>query len=546
MRTPIHALLWEQWRRTRWIWLAVFAASTAVTLYNARWEGGRDWINPVALRTVMPGASPSDYGTVSRLLPEGSLIDPTLSEDFRTYAMILYLLALFLPLDGSDIKLGLPRYMMTLPSRTTRLAVPQLAYGLVSTALLVLANEAVAAALLGDGLWEMVLLFLAILAVLYALFWTLGILAPRPTLFIAASYAFSSVYFYFVFVWRIADRIYILPEILVTAMSIPIALWGIRRDRNGELAIGALLREGQQSGVLLSRALRPRWFGDVRGLAPLFWLEWKRIYRWIPLANGIFLLLGAIGLVGIARTAPLPVNFRNGGFAHFFFTTGSSYAALVVPFLVCGFIGVLRDTWETRAFRSGTISPEFCRPVNDCTLVYARWLAGAAAIGVSELMLCLVYCIPILLYGGLWRVHPGVLVALLEFGLAHAAVCWMLLWISPLVFAVGLAIGTTYDPHEGPVALFMLIIALLGVAGLIPLAIRRGAVSGLWILLSLLCWPVSYVIFSNHGQFSEVLFDAGPLFFGNQEHVVAGLAAIVLSLTFVWTPFSLYAMRHRR
>ncbi|MBI5091512.1 MAG: hypothetical protein HZB26_03610 [Candidatus Hydrogenedentes bacterium] len=498
MQASMNALLWEQWRRTRWALLAVFAASTVVTLYC--------FISPNL---------PKDYQT-----------PPELSRDFRSFAMILYMLVLFLPLDGSDIKLGLPRYMMTLPCRTSILAKAQLRYGLLSALLLVVANEAVAACFVGNQNFELALLAVSLLAILYALFWTFGIVAPRPTLFAAAATAVTVVYFHNL--WEKASLFFLPAEAVAAIIGVFLAVWGIYRDRNGELAPGVFERNEESPSAFLWRLAHEFGFTAPPGLKPLFLYEWKRTYRYIPIISVPAVVVCCLALPGLDGLS-YHARFRNTQlFEHL------TYTSLAIPLLVCGIIGLLRDTWEYRDFRAGPGLSEYCRPVSDRRLVAARWLAGAAGISLTELPLLL-----ILLASGVFLGEiriPVAATSLIFVPIAYITLSWILLWISPLVLLAALVILGDI-PHT--LTLILLCgIAGLGLFGIVPVAIRRGAISSRWVLFSLLCWTVVYAVL--YGSLVRPL-DSLP----DEVLIAIGMVAVIACLTFVWTPLTVHGMRHR-
>jgi len=489
MKTPVRALLWEQWRRTRWAWAAVFAVCTVVSLYCA----------------------------LSHRLPHDFQVTPELSRDFRSFAVILYLLTLFLPLDGSEVKLGLPRYMMTLPSRTRVFAETQLSVGLISAFFLVTLNELIPWLFrVGAPHWEFVAFVVSLTALLYALFWTIGVAAARPTLFIATSLAITLVYTHNV--QESFAVLFLAPEAALTVLGVALACWGIRQDRSGDIAPGIVtMRPGAPRPQRKPAA--PATFWDSPGLKPLFLMEWKRTYRYIPLVttSAIVMSLLFLPLMGVLR--------------------GSEFEPLrtltfFLPPLICGITGLLRDTWDYRAYRSGQNFPDFCRPVSDKTIVHARWLAGAAAIVTTQVLMGALLALTAYLIHS--RYFDTVTWSILLVAAAQWMVCWIALWFSPVMLLFALVL--LGDIPHSLATLVLLALAAFGLLKIVPLAVARGVVSLNSIAVGIVFWVgLSAIWYENQGTA-----------FRWSEDGALVVTVLIGCLTLAWTPLMVHTMRHRR
>lgn len=506
MRSPLRALLWQEWRLNgRWILLAA-AADLGVCAVVFR---------------LGPGDS-FRYSALSTLLALGNFILPFFTG--------ILLLASHTAVQG--LQVSLPGHESTLPMALRKQILFRISYNLSVIALVAAVATIVQKTVNHDSLiivqaeWSSVAYTVGMFAYVQALLWFFGGLHVGVAAVAGLGLAIPVGKFaYHATLWAPASGIAFF--LLFMVLTTLVAVLGVHMDRRGVWSF-ALLR--------ISRIALPVSMFGSRKMSPAraqLWFEWHRSLRMFPLMAAfitpvIFCLLffGTKGLVP-GSLAVIP---------------GIASSAL---FLAACLTGILSAREDARARRSDQLSFVLAHPISDVLLARSRLQAGALSV--------LAVLLPLFAFAGLlaslgfhvtfsdflWKFYDHTARDLLMFvwiAWWFLLVCWTMVWlIVPLVrlYVVSLfawifvispiAVSYSYEVQDdlryesvpGAEEFFeiwetvgfkyaMGIAFVAAVASVFYRAHRRRLVSTRGVLAAMLALVVSYVLTIYVGEAAQV------------------------------------------
>jgi hypothetical protein len=533
MRSPVHALLWEQWRRLRWpmLFALLFMAAASLLDYTL--------------------SKTQNYN------PRGMLSLVMMSLSMPVFIAFLF----FSHSQASDLHLTLPARLYTLPVKTHVLvssefffrlgALGLLSFAMLSTHYLLFRDEIIEDASL---VWRVPVLVMVSFAFLQTVSWW-----PRGPLVLAAVIASMLVTRAWLIVgggvYRarelpISDKLTLFA--LVPAFAYLVALVGVRRDRSGtridiRTRLAAMLR--------MWSARSERFSSPAHAQA---WFEWKRKGMYVPIVATSCLAITLVipGLLGwFVPHSP---------HAHDDYVTLIAMLALGLYPLIAAFtVGMLIPALDHRDMVSGFSSFVMTRPINTKQLAAARLKMGAFSVGLTYILAVVIliarFGLPAFLDTLAFLPDETLRLgipqgAFVLVACCHVVLAWTLLWLSlPLsgalfaYYAVYVLVvlpnllpapTNTSSLWVGSSTLF-LAIALLGI-----LACRRRTLTARKVPAVLLVCIISAIVVvatvscTHWGRSSRIL----------EEHAATAFS-VALSLlpvaAFLWEPLKLDWFRHR-
>jgi len=549
MRSPVHALLWEQWRRLRWPMLFAFL--------------------------LMAAASLLDY-TLSKTHnynPRGMLSLVMLILSMAVFIAFLF----FSHSELNDLRPTMPARLYTLPVRTHVLVTCELFSRLAALGLLAFAMLVTHYLLFADKyldasfLWEMPLLLVVLIALLQAVSWLpAGVLTAAVIGFMLLLRSSGGIFRALI---KLAPEPYYtdapLPALMpaLAGLSYLIAFVGVALDRRGAWTgirrrLATMLRQ--------CAARRDRF---ASGAHAQLWFEWKRTGRYVPIVGIAFLALSFIVCAYLgpdalrARIAPW-LTARTAPWA----AVWAEQAALIIgmglflcPLIAAFIVGMLTPAMDHRDLVSGFSSFVMTRPMRTRQLAAARFKVGAVSLCLTYALIAAILLAVLGLPACLAGLESAFLsaqsVRLGTSGLTfilvacgHFVLAWALLWLSlPLsgvllvFYAVSLFVvipGILPAPTNAGSMWGLSLILLIAMAVLVTLACRRR-------VLTARDLPAILVLASISAAVLLMLFywEGEPIFGRDQTGYAETAFHVTLSLipiaAFLWEPLKLDWFRHR-
>jgi hypothetical protein len=543
MRSPVQALLWEQWRRLRWpMAFALVLMVYAFLLYN----------------------TPSKRSAV--------IDDPDRALSFFMMSLCIGVSVAFLLCshsEANDLRLTLPSRLYTLPVKTHVLVNCELFFRLASVGLLAFVMLGTHYLLFGDEylqdasfVWKVPLVLMGFFLFVQGFCWWAG------GLWILAAIVSGTLLL--TQMWRIivgplfgenweATNLFAVGILaLFAGAGYLIALGGVRLDRCGA-RMDIRKRLGQFLRVGTGRQKR---FSSPA--CAQLWFEWRRKGKYVP-------------IVAIASATLWFLVYRYLLFHEFSAATAASREAdwetmlimivggglFVCPLVAAFVVGMLIPAQDHRDHTSGFSCFLMTRPMRTRELAAARLKMGALSLGSTyafvSLILIVLLGLPAFLHGvkDIWAElvpagAPELTFLPIVMVLGGVALAWTLLWLSlPLLGALLLysvivsvvsLLVSVLDPIWGASVLWWIpAIHLVGIAALVRTASRHT-------LLTVRDLPVVAALGLISAYVMLVLLWASD--WPSHELGPAGVAvrvavSLLPAVAFIWEPVKLHWLRHR-
>ncbi len=544
MRSPVQALLWEQWRRLRW---------------------------PMVFALVLMMSAFMLHNTPSKRL--ALIDDPDLVMSCFMMILCIGVFVAFLLCshsEANDLRLTLPSRFYTLPVKTHVLVNCELLFRVVAVGLLSFTMVGTRYLLFHDLLfydeffmdaslvWKVPLFLMCLLAFLQGV-----CLCPKGPWLLAAV---VSVALLLTRTWRIiagplfdvnweATNLFAIGILaLFAGAGYVIALGGVRLDRCGAW-MGIRKRLGQILRVGTGRQKR---FSSPAHAQ--LWFEWRRKAKYVPMvaiasATLWFLVYryllfhelsaGRIAAWESAREEMLILIVGGGLF--------------VCPLVAAFVVGMLIPAQDHRDHTSGFSCFIMTRPMRTKELATARLKMGALSLGLTYVFVSLILMVLLGLPAFLQALkfswdelvqagtpeQPFLPIVMV---LGSFALAWTLLWLSLpllgalLLYGVIVWVVSMLPPIGGASVLWWVpAILLVGVAALVRMAGRRT-------LLTVRDLPVVAVLGLISACVMLVLLWASD--WPSHELGPAGVASrvavsLIPAVAFIWEPLKLHWFRHR-
>jgi hypothetical protein len=539
MRSPVQALLWEQWRRLRWPMVFALVLMVSASL-----------LDYILMNTpVLTGSRAGVLSFVMTILCIGVSV-----------AFLLYSHS-----EASDLRLTLPSRLYTLPVKTHVLVNCELFSRLAAVGLLAFVMVGTHYLLFGDeypqdasSAWRIPLFLICLFVFIQGVCWwpkgpwilagvVSGTLLLTRALRIIAGPLFGAN-------WEATDLFAVGILALFTGAGYLIAHMGVRLHRRG-----AWMGIGKRLGQILR-------VGTARGerfVSPAhaqLWFEWRRKGKYVP-------------IVTIASAALWFLVYRYLLFHEFSAATTASWETdwetmlimivggglFVCPLVAAFVVGMLIPAQDHRDHTSGFSCFLMTRPMHTRDLAAARLKMGALSLALTyvfvSLILIVLLGLPTFLNAlkFIWDEcaqagtpeQPFLPIVMV---LGSFALAWLLLWLSLpllgalLLYSVIVSVVSLLPPIGGASVLWWIpAILLVGVAALVRAAGRRTlltvselpAVAGLGLIstcaMLVMLWASDW---PPHGR--------GPA--GVASRVAVSLLPAV---AFIWEPVKLHWFRHR-
>lgn len=337
MHSPLVALLWERWRRTRW------AVAAAVLAPAIGW-----FIRAMGYDTVGGG----------------------IAVIFSVMGIhLLVVVLLFAQCEMENLNLGFPKRLFRFPVRTVTLIAVYMGYGVAAMALPCLVAFA-AAKVFDDSLENWWITFL-VLETIFVWIQTLGWLngARAVFYFIIPTLAAACVLLYLAAKFDMDLEANILCPAII-AMCCGMCYWNVSADRRG-----AWISGWRWLGYLSSLFRRKRTRGFASALRAQAWFEYRQIGHLVPIAAlallGPVLAAKIVGLI-LSDEAPQPALASKEDIS----------ALMTMTVLAIWSAGLFTYAVYHRDRKSGACSFWLRRPVATGTLALAR--LGAAARSLAK------------------------------------------------------------------------------------------------------------------------------------------------------------------
>jgi hypothetical protein len=447
MHSPIAALLWANWRRTRWLIAASLLLFFVIVL-------------AMLIQNALYGVGDVSHAAGAAMV---------------TAVLLLAVTLLFAHCNPDNIRFGFAQDLYTLPFGTLGLAAFQFAYGVIVMGLASLPMAAVTAVAASGNRMESALIVVCVppacmllMAALYAVSWTLGringaLVVACPILVVVLLMIVEPQV-----PWWVDDPLVLTSLALAAFFTCAvIAVTGVAIDRAGRLGRS---RDaiGQITGPSLLKGLR---FPSA-GWAQV-WFEWRRGAWWLPALS--FVMYATI-------LAAWCANKYFGGRSpdRESFTQVAIFTGLQAPLIAALVIGAIRTFIEWREKRSATARFVFTHPIQTRRIAHARLIATGLSVALAE---ALVLGIP-LIVGGVqsvvrhyspWELPIPFLIAA---GIVHILTVWTLTQLTlPLIFyyfvSALLGFGASYFVEDRALQEFIML-------GITPAAVM---ISSFWWLV---------------------------------------------------------------
>jgi hypothetical protein len=414
MHSPVTALLWERWRRTRW---ALIVAISAPLI---------GWLVRAAGYDIVGGILALSFGVLG----------------LELLAVVL----LFGQCEMKSLNLGFPKRLLRFPVRTVTLLSVYVGYGVVAIALPCLIALAFAKAFgyRVDNWWTTLLILETGFIWLQTMAWLTGVRAVFFFLVPSTVGAFTIAY--------LAAR-YLVPlkaNILcpiIIALCCGISVWNVTADRRG-----AWISGWRWVDSLFSLFRRRRTKGFRSALHAQTWFESRQIGYLFPIT--------VLGIIGPLLGAMIIAYILSDEFPPWALLSYENLSnGFLLPVIAAWVAGGLSFAVYHRDHASGASSFWLRRPIATRTLAFARLQAVARSV-VGVLAILTVIDLALLVWdlivgaqsgiGGFVPqaledrslIEVGIIIALAMFG--YSLVCWAFMELALMIFFVTMGLEAAF------------------------------------------------------------------------------------------------------